>query len=44
MTDAKGTKHLSDDAYDALVEALAVFYWFRGDFETFVRNASQGRA
>ena len=39
MADAKAMKRLSDDAYDALVEALAVFYWFRGDFETFVRDA-----
>jgi hypothetical protein len=39
VADAKPTKRLSDDAYDALVEALAVFYWFRGDFETFVRDA-----
>jgi hypothetical protein len=27
VADAKPTKRFSDDAYDALVEALAVFYW-----------------
>jgi hypothetical protein len=39
VADARPTKRLSDDAYDALVEALAVFYWYRADFETFVRDA-----
>jgi hypothetical protein len=39
VTEFKGLKRLSDDAYDAFVEALAVFYWWLTDFETFVRDA-----
>jgi hypothetical protein len=31
------TKRLSQAAWDALSEALAVFYWYRGDFEAFLR-------
>lgn len=32
------SKRLSPAAWDALLEALAVFYWFRSDFEMFVRS------
>lgn len=31
-------KRLSPAAWDALLEALAVFYWFRRDFEGFLRG------
>ena len=32
------SKRLSPAAWDALLESLAVFYWFRSDFEMFVRS------
>lgn len=40
MTTSRTTisKRLSQAAWDALSEALAVFYWYRGDFEAFLRG------
>jgi hypothetical protein len=32
------SKRLSPAAWDSLLESLAVFYWFRSDFEMFVRS------
>jgi hypothetical protein len=37
MVAMSAVKKLSEPAWDALTEALAVFYWYKNPFETFIR-------
>ncbi len=36
MTNSRKTKKLSEPAWDALTEALATFYWYKGDLKAFL--------